>query len=152
MILCPQCLWEYSQVILEDVGLELQFTVQQHDQLQSCEWSIAQISTCSCCTIEIKVTFPCPTKEEDEIFVLVYSTEHTTKLSIWNHSYTSNGASPGFDECSPTPVNNSRPIQRSLEAPLKMSFITVFQSLRPSFAGLFNEQQIFLSSSHGTAK
>lgn len=152
MILCPQCLWEYSQVILEDVGLGLKSTVQQDDQLQSWEWSIAGMSVCSCCTTEIKVTFPCPAKGEDEITTLVYFPEQKTRLSICNYSYASNGASPGFDECSPTPVNNSGPIQRLLEAPLKMHFIIVFQSLRPSFAARFNEQQIFLSSNHGIAK
>lgn len=120
MILWPHCLWKYSQVILEDVGLEVKFTIQQDDQLQSCEWSIARMSTCSYCTTEIKVTFPCPTKEEDEISVFVHFTECTTKLSIWKHSCASNGASPGFDECSPTPVNNLGTIQRLLDAPLKM--------------------------------
>lgn len=114
------------------------------DQLQECQ--------CSCCTNEIKVTFPCPAKGENEITTLVYFPEQKTRLSICNYSCASNGASPGFDECSPTPVNNSGPIQRLLEAPLKMHFIIVFQSLGPSFAAHFNEQQIFLSSNHGIAK
>lgn len=87
-----------------------------------------------------------------KISVLVYFTEHKTKLSICNHSYAPNGASPGFDECSFTPVSNSRPIYRLVEVPLKMHFITMFQSLRPSFAALLEKQLFSMGRNHGTAK